>query len=44
MLDFKKTHLRKRHSPLAFCSGRVNKTQLGLAIMEKESYAVPVTL
>ena len=40
MSDINKTHQQQRHAPLAFLSGRFDKTQLGWAVLEKEAYVV----
>lgn len=37
-------HAAQRHSLLAFCSGKFNKTQFGWSILEKEAFAVLATL
>ena len=42
--DLSKPHSEQCHQPLAFLSGRFNKTQLGWAIIEKEVYAVLASL
>ena len=42
--DISKPHKEQRHSPIAFLSGRFDKTQLGWPIIEKEAFAVMNTL
>ena len=44
MSDIHETHQQQRHAPLAFLSGRFDKTQLGWAVLEIEAYAVINTL
>jgi len=44
MADLDKPQADQRHEPLAFLSGRFNKTEMGWPIIEKEAYAVIATL
>ena len=44
MLDVAKPHKQQGHAPLAFLSGRFDKTQLCWAVLEKEAYAVMNTI
>ncbi len=44
MSDISAPHKEQRHAPLAFLSGRFDKTQLGCSVLEKEAYAVMNTL
>lgn len=44
MSDLNIPHGDQQHSPLAFLSGRFDKTQLGWSILEKEAYTVIATL
>lgn len=42
--DISQPNKTQRHSPIAFLSGRFDKTQLGWSVLEKEAYAVMSTL
>ena len=42
--DLNKPHAEQQHSPLAFCSGVFNATQLGWSVLEKEAFAILATL
>jgi len=44
LCDVSKPHAEQRHSPIAFLSGRFDKTQLGWSVLEKEAFAVMNTL
>lgn len=42
--DLDKRYKQQRHSPLAFCSGNFNATQVGWSTLEKEGYAIMETI